>query len=115
DVDPAKLALTPEKEKLWAFWVKLYREKMLPQGEYLGTLYDIGFDRPEAHAIRKGGKMYYAFFAPEWNGAVELRGLGPGTYKVTDYVHGQSLGTVRGPKARLSVAFHQSLLIEAAP
>ncbi len=38
---------------------------MLSRGEYLGDLYDIGFDRPEAHAIRKAGSMYYAFYAPD--------------------------------------------------
>jgi alpha-galactosidase len=49
---------------------------MLSRGRYLGELYDIGFDRPEAHAIRKPAGMYYAFYAPEWNGKIELRGFG---------------------------------------
>ena len=53
----------------------IYKEKMLSRGEYLGTLYDIGFDRPETHAIRKDGSMYYAFYAPHWSGKVTLRGL----------------------------------------
>ena len=56
----------------------LYEAKRLSGGEYLGTLYDIGFDRPEAHAIRKGDTLYYAFFAPRHDGVVELRGLAPG-------------------------------------
>ncbi len=115
DTDAAKLALTPKKEALWASWVRVYREKMLPKGEYLGTLYDIGFDRPEAHAIRKDGRMYYAFFAPAWDGPVELRGLEPRPYKVRDYVHGKDLGTVRGPNGRLNADFRGSLLVEAAP
>ena len=113
DADAAKLALTPEKEKVWASWVRIYREKMLPKGEYLGALYDIGFDRPEAHAIRKLDGMYYAFFAPKWTGTVELRGLGPGSYRLTDYVHGRDLGVVRGPIARIAVEFRGSLLIAA--
>ncbi|MCJ7815919.1 MAG: alpha-galactosidase, partial [Xanthomonadales bacterium] len=50
-----ELILTPEKEALWSKWINLYSEKMLPRGEYLGELYDIGFDRPETHAIRKDG------------------------------------------------------------
>ena len=58
-----KLLLTPERERLWAKWTKLYDEKRLTQGEYLGGLYDIGFDRPEAHVVRKGDALYYAFFA----------------------------------------------------
>ena len=44
-------------------WLQIYKEKMLSRGEYLGELYDIGFDRPEAHVIRKDSEMYYAFFA----------------------------------------------------
>ena len=115
DTETAKLALTPEKEKLWASWVRIYREKMLPKGEYLGTLYDIGFDRPETHVIRKPEGMYYAFFAPTWKGAVELRGLGQGSYRLTDYVRGRDLGVVRGPKARIAVEFRGSLLIAAVP
>jgi len=115
DADAAKLALTPEKEKLWASWVRIYREKMLPKGEYLGTLYDIGFDRPEAHAIRKQDRTYYAFFAPTWAGTLELRGLSPRSYRLTDYVHDRDLGVVGGPKARIAVEFRGSLLIEAAP
>ena len=38
------------------------------QGEYLGGLYDIGFDRPEAHVVRKGDALYYAFFAKSFDG-----------------------------------------------
>jgi len=45
---------------------RLYKEKMLPLGTYRGELYDIGFDRPETHAIEKDGRLYYAFFADRW-------------------------------------------------
>jgi alpha-galactosidase len=86
---------------------------MLSRGEYLGTLYDIGFDKPETHAIQKNGDMYYAFYAPQWNGHVTLRGLAARSYRVTDYVNGTELGTVRGPAATLSVEFEKYLLIEA--
>jgi len=112
--DP-KLLLSPEREKAWAFWTGLYEELRLSQGEYLGGLYDIGFDRPEAHAIRKGDALYYAFYAPRFEGPVELRGLGPGRYRVRDYVAGRDLGVVGGPAARLRVAFRRHLLIEARP
>lgn len=115
DTSSAKLALTPEKEKIWAKWVQIYREKMLSKGECLGDLYDIGFDKPETHAIRKGNKMYYALYAPHWNSTVKLRGLSGGAYRITDYVHNRTLGTVRGPIADLPVAFSESLLIEADP
>jgi thiol-disulfide isomerase/thioredoxin len=59
--------------------------------------------------------MHYAFYAPSWKGTVELRGLGPGRYRITDYVNGTDLGVVTGPLARLPVEFEKYLLIEAAP
>ena len=95
--------------------MRIYNEKMLPKGRYRGELYDIGFDRPETHAVEKDGRMYYAFYAPTWKGQVELRGLGNGRYRITDYVNGADLGIVTGPIARLPVEFEHSLLIEAAP
>lgn len=110
-----KLLLTPSREKTWAFWTRLYDEKRLFEGEYLGGLYDIGFDRPEAHAVRKGQTMYYGFYAPQHSGEVELRGLGTGSYRVVDYVADRELGRVTGPTARLRVSFHNALLLEARP
>lgn len=86
---------------------------MLPKGEYLGTLYDIGFDRPEAHAIRKEGRVDYAFFAPSWNGRVALRGLERRTYRVTDYEKRIEPGRVEGPVASFDVRFEHHLLLEA--
>jgi alpha-galactosidase len=88
---------------------------MLSRGEYLGELYDIGFDRPETHAVRKGDQMYHASYAPQYDGTVQLRGLAPRGYRVVDYVTGKDLGTVRGPSASLTVQFDGSLLVEAAP
>jgi alpha-galactosidase len=108
-----QLLLTPEREKKWQQWTKLYEEKRLSEGEYVGDLYDIGFDRPEAHVVRKDGNMYYAFFAPRYSGTIELRGLGTGTYQVIDYVNGKDLLDVTGPTGRLEVTFDHALLIEA--
>jgi NAD(P)-dependent dehydrogenase (short-subunit alcohol dehydrogenase family) len=64
---------------------KLFRDEgakvaISVKGEYLGQLYDIGFDVPETHAIRNGKTMYYAFFAKQWKGTVKLRGLEDRTY-----------------------------------
>jgi len=113
--DP-ELLLTPAREKTWARWVKLYQAKRLSEGEYAGELYDIGFDRPESHAVRKGGAVYYAFYAVRYDGRVELRGLAPGKhYRVTDYVNGRELGRVTGPVAKLTAPFERSLLLEAVP
>jgi len=81
--------LTPERAETFQKWLTLYREKGLSRGQYLGTLYDIGFDLPEAHVIRKEKKMYYAFFAGNWKGTLELRGLDARAYHVVDYVEGK--------------------------
>jgi alpha-galactosidase len=108
-------ALTPAREELFQKWIGIYKAKMLSRGEYLGTLYDLGFDLPETHAIRKDGNLYYAFYAPQWSGKVTLRGLAERSYRVTDYVDGKDLGTVRGPAATLDVKFDKHLLIEARP
>ncbi len=107
--------LTKQKENLWKKWVEIYKEKMLSKGEYLGELYDIGFDKPETHAIKKDSKLYYAFYADSWDGDVELRGLENKDYKVTDYVNNKILGEVKGPIAKLKVRFQKYLLIECEP
>ena len=110
-----KLLLTPAREETWSTWVKLYQDKRLSGGEYLGALYDIGFDRPEAHVIRKDDALYYAFFARHFSGSLELRGLGGGRYHVRDYEAGRNLGAVSGPTATLAVTFAEHLLLEARP
>lgn len=112
---PGGLLLAGEREATWEKWVGLYREHMLPKGEYLGTLYDIGFDRPEAHAIRKDGAMYYTFYAPEFAGTVQLRGLGKGRYKVRDLFNGVDLGVVDATANTLQVAFTRFLFVQATP
>jgi alpha-galactosidase len=115
DKEKQQLLLTPRRQKLWAQWTKLYEDKRLSEGEYLGRLYDIGFDRPEAHVIRKNGRMYYAFFAKSFTGPIELRGLAPGRFRVRDYVNNRDLGEVSGPVGALETEFKQSLLIEVRP
>src|SRR6185295_15062729 len=113
--DP-ELLLTPERQETWHRWVQLYAQKRLSEGEYLGDIYDIGFDRPETHVVHKGRAYYYAFFADHHDGWIELRGLEAGTiYRVKDYVYDHDLGTVRGPTARLNARFSRSLLVEAQP
>lgn len=107
--------LTPARRKIFEKWVALYKEKMLSEGVYQGTLYDIGFDRPEAHAIKKGEIMYYGFFAPQFSGKVELRGLEDREYKVTDYENNKILGTVHGPIAKVQTTFAKHLMLEVQP
>lgn len=120
--------LNQAKEAHWKEWIGLYNEKMLSKGKFL-DLYVYGFDIPEAYAIEKDRHFYYAFYSPEkvhgakpnpanpgvWKGEVELRGLPAGTFRITDYVHHQELGTVTGPVGQLKVDFKGSLLLEASP
>jgi alpha-galactosidase len=111
----SKSDLTPAREKEFEKWLGIYRAKMLSKGQYLGQLYDIGFDKPEAHVIQKDQTMYYAFFAKQWKGPVELRGLEDRTYRVLDYVAGKDLGTVSGHNAHLPVQFNAHILLEVKP
>jgi alpha-galactosidase len=115
-----RVLLTQQKEEHWKKWIGLYNEKMLSKGTFL-DLYTYGYDVPEAYAIQKDGKMYYAFFAPQengsWSGEVELRGLTPGTYHVLDYADGKDLGRVQanGNEApRLKTDFQRHLLLEVS-
>ncbi len=112
------VALTTEKEEHWKKWISLYNQKMLSKGDFR-DLYVYGYDIPEAYAIEKDGKMYYAFFADgdkPFSGEIELRGLKPGTYNVVDYVDGKDMGTVQaanGKPPRMKVDFKEHLLLEA--
>jgi len=106
--------LTPEKEATWKKWIGLYNEQMPSKGNFR-PLYSLGYDLPEGYAIEKDGKMFYAFFASEWNGEVELRGLQPGSYRVVDYVNQKDYGTVQGPTAKVKANFGDYLLLVAVP
>ena len=110
--------LTPAKEEHWKKWIGIYNQKMLSKGEFK-DLYNYGYDSPEAYAIAKDGKMYYAFFAPSaatWKGEVELRGLKPGQYRVAEYGEGKDLGSVTASAngtAKLPAEIRSHLLVEA--
>jgi alpha-galactosidase len=71
---------------------------------------------PEGYAIAKDDKMYYAFFtSSRWKGEVELRGLKPGKYRVSDYSEGTDLGAVNAAAngvAKLAADFKDHLLLE---
>jgi alpha-galactosidase len=110
--------LTAAKEERWKKWIGLYNEKMLSKGDF-EDLYVTGYDTPEAYAIAKDGKMYYAFFAPaDFKGEIELRGLKPGKYNVSDYSEGKDLGALEAGAngvAKLTTEFKDHLLLEASP
>lgn len=119
--------LVDEKEAHWEKWSRIYAEKRLSEGQYIGELYDIGFDRPEAHVVRKDDVIFIAFYADQnpgrnfdgagsYDGMIELRGLRDGVeYTIADYENGTDLGTVVGPKASIHAAFSNHLLLEATP
>jgi alpha-galactosidase len=109
--------LTASKEDRWKKWIGLYNQKMLSNGEFK-DLYVTGYDAPEGYAIAKDGKMYYAFFTnANWKGRIELRGLKPGKYRVSDYGEDEDkdLGTVDVSvtgTADLTADFKDYLLLE---
>jgi alpha-galactosidase len=112
-------ALTADKESLWKKWFDLAAQHSLADGEYL-NLYDLAFDFPEAHAIRKADKTYYAFFAhsmdENYAGELQLRGLDAAQkYQVQDYVDGRVLGEVTGSDSHLHVEMRGALLLCATP
>ncbi|BBD96754.1 alpha-galactosidase [Sphingobium amiense] len=112
---PGGYVLTPEKEAHWRRWIDLYQDNRLSQGDYRGGLYDLAFDRPEAHAIGKDGAMHYAFYAPRFDGEIELRGLGEGAYCVVDALTGNPVATVTAAANRVRVAFDGHLMLRTLP
>ena len=111
----ASYLLTPEKETLWKRWFELYNQKMISKEKYLGNLYDIGYDKPEAHAIQKGDTLHYAFYVENWDDLISFKGLKPGDYIVNDYFNDQILGEINGSKPQLHVQFQDFILVEVYP
>ncbi|MBU0476233.1 MAG: alpha-galactosidase [Bacteroidetes bacterium] len=108
------VSLTPKKEKEWKTWMSIYNSNKLPKGNYLGELYDIGYDKPETHVIEKGGVLFYALYADKFSGKIELRGLDESSkYEIIDYVNNIVLGVVEGSTPKLQVSFNKYLLIKA--
>lgn len=107
--------LTPEKEIIWKKWLDIYKTNMLSKGCYRGELYDIGYDKPEAHVIQKSDTLFYAFYADSWNGDIELRGLSNGKYKITDYINNKDMSQVEGANPKINCKFEKYLLIKAVP
>jgi alpha-galactosidase len=110
DLDPGQLAQ-------WQRWFREYRALDLGRAEYV-NLYDLVFDRPEVHVVRKGEALYYGIFAEVWprNRSIELRGLAKETeYEVYDYANRRELGKVNGSRPQLRIAFKESLLLRVRP
>ena len=105
------------QEDKWKLWIERDKRMGLSSGRYL-NLYDIAFDKPEAHVVEKGGRLYYGFFADYWpvNRPLELRGLAPGkSYLLVDWASQDTLGRVSADKPVIRRAFKDNLLLEAIP
>lgn len=99
--------------KTWQNGFGKYREMQLSQAEYL-NLYDIAFDKPEIHVVKKGEEMYYGIYAETWKkeDGITLRGLKKKTsYRVYDYMNNRDLGTISEENPVLNVDFKEHLLI----
>ena len=108
--------LTPERERLWAKWIALYNERQLPRGTYRGELYDIGFDKPEAHVVESAGRLYYAFYAPRFDGPDRTaRPRRPSPSRARLLQRSRTRARSPAPDARLQVAFERFLVLEAVP
>ena len=107
--------LTPEKEATMKKWITLYNKEMISKGTYIGSLYDIGYDKPETHVIQKGDTLYYAFYSDNWKGKISLKGLKEGNFTITDYENNLDLGEITSSKPELNATFKNHLLIKVIP
>jgi alpha-galactosidase len=114
-VTEGHFVLSLEKEKEWKRWIDIYKTHMLSKGEYLGGLYDIGYDVPETHVIRKADTLFYAFYAKNWEGVLYFKGLTSDSYKVIDYVNNRDQGTIEKDKPELNEKFEKYLLLMVYP
>jgi alpha-galactosidase len=106
------LMLDPIKEKFYENWIQLYNTEKMSEGKYL-NLYDIAYDKPETHLIKKGDNYYYSFFTKdEFNGTVELRGLVKGHYKVIDLLEDKNVAEVDASTPFIKINFDKNLLLK---
>ena len=107
------LGLDTLKQAYYKRWIEIYNKENMSEGEYL-NLYDIGFDTPETHLIKKGGNNYYSFFSDKsFDGKVELRGLVKGNYKVYDLFSGKLIADVSSSNPYLKIKYDQYLILKA--
>jgi alpha-galactosidase len=107
------IALTPSRKSDFSKWMQIHETHQLSKGRYV-NLYDLAYDKPETHVIRKEGDMYYSFYHENWDGEIEFRGLKPHVeYEVFDYVNDEVLGTLNREK-RIRLKFKDYLLVKVS-
>jgi len=117
-------SLDPLGEETWRQWAALTRAAGGERAEVL-NVYNLGFDLPEGHALRRGeGSLVFLFTSDAaWSGTVELRGLAEGlVYEVRELDSGAAVGHVTGPAAPVDVTMRRQapgkpywILLEARP
>ena len=108
------LMMDPLKQIYYKRWIEIYNEEKMSSGEYL-NLYDIAFDKPETHLIKKGNDYYYSFFADTvFEGKVELRGLQKGNYRVYDLFSGKFISNITAANPFLKLNIDHYLILKAA-
>ncbi len=112
----SSLMLTDNKKNYWKKWLNLYNDNKLSEGNYI-NLYDIAFDKPETHLIKKGDDLYYSLFDDKkFDGLFEFRGLEPNiNYDVYDIVADNKLGTINCKKNFLELKFNSSTILKVSP
>ncbi len=109
----SSLMLDPAKAEYYNRWMKIYNTEKMSEGKYL-NLYDIAYDKPETHLIKKGYTYYYSFFAKNnFKGKVQLRGLDKGNYKIYNLYTGKLISEVDTINPFLNIEFHKYLLLKA--
>jgi len=108
----SSLMLDGPKFDYYQKWLRVSESEKMSEGDYL-NLYDIAYDRPETHLIRKGDTYYYSFFSAEhFRGTVELRGLPKGRYRALDLLTGNDVSRVRSDSPFLNLDFDRSAIIK---
>ncbi len=111
--EDSTLALSPEKYAVWEKWQSIAKSADLVNGEYL-NLYDIAYDKPETHVIKKGKVLYYTFFSENsFSGKIRLRGLKNHTYTLINCLNNTKICEVNGKSPSFNIEFNDFLFIKA--
>jgi len=107
--------LTDRKEKHIKKWIDIYNRLRLAEGKYL-NLYDMIFDRPETHVVKKGKRLYYSIFSDKFSGEFELRGLNKTKeYEIFNCENDEKIATIKKYEKFINLNFEDHILICAIP